>query len=478
MKMIIDGEKVDASDGRAIEVLNPATMEVIDTVPAATTEDLDRALNAAAAGFPAWKATPARERVAIIRKFCDLMRENIDELAQIMCAENGKILSECYTEIDACIGIFESYSAAVLDYGGLTMPRDSEPRADGDIILTLREPLGVVAAIVPFNYPIELYAHKVAPALLTGNTVIVKPASDTPMSALYTTDLLLRAGIPGNVLQIVTGSGSKIGSYLSSSPKVAAVSLTGSVPAGVSVAENAAKNLSRVYLELGGNDPLIIFDDADLDRAVKETVVGRATNAGQTCCATKRILVQNGIKEEFTRKLIDSLQKMKAGNPAEEGTDFGPLINEKAAVTVEEQVNKTLDQGATLALGGHRFNHTFYELTVLTDVMPDMDIATDMEVFGPVFPIIGFDTAEEAIEIANASPFGLGSGVMSGDFSKALKVANEIQSGTCVINGSGNYRCAAMAFGGYKKSGLGREGTCQTLDEYTQTKNVVLRNYL
>lgn len=478
MKMIINGKHTAAADGKELQVLNPATLEVVDTVPAAALSDIDEALCAATEGFQSWKRVALYKRIEKIRAFTGLMQAHIDELAKIMCAEGGKTINDCYGEIAACIGVFEAYCDAAKHFGGLTLPVNSEPRVDGDLILTLKEPLGVVAAIIPFNYPLELYAHKVAPALLTGNTVVVKPASDTPLSAIYATDLMHQAGVPGNVIQVITGSGAMIGDYLSKSEKIAAVSLTGSVGTGIATMTNGARNLTRVFLELGGNDPIIIFDDADLDQAVAETLGGRASNAGQTCCGTKRMLVQNGIKEAYTEKLIEALKKLKVGDPTQTDTDYGPLINERAAILVEEQVQHTVDQGATLALGGKRFNRTFFEPTVLTNVTPDMDVASHLEIFGPVFPVIGFDTAEEAIGIANSCPYGLAAGVLTRDFSVALKVATELQCGTCVINGSGNYRSAQLAFGGYKLTGLGREGTTETLAEYTQTKNIALKKML
>lgn len=476
--MIINGKKKDASNKQVIDVINPATHEKIDSVPAATEQDVEEALDAALQGAKKWRDTVLYERVAIIRRFEALVTEHTKEIADLMCAETGKTMVSCLDEIAACTGIFETYCEKGKNYGGETLPFNSEGRVTNDIVFTVKEPLGVVACVVPFNYPLELYAHKVAPALVTGNAVIIKPSNDTPLSAIYVTQLLHEAGVPGDVAQIVTGEGAEVGEKLAQSPKVNAVSLTGSVPVGIRTMENGAKNLTRVFLELGGNDPIIIFEDADLDQAVEETLAGRASNAGQTCCGTKRMVVQNSVKEAYTEKLIAALKNLKIGDPTQSDTDYGPLINEGAAKTVEEQVKKTVEQGATLALGGKVFDQTFFEPTVLTDVTLDMDIATTMEVFGPVFPIIGFDTAEEALEIANAAPYGLSSGVMTKDFPKALKIATRIEAGTCVINGCGNYRSAHLAFGGYKMTGLGREGATQTLDEYTQTKSIALKNML
>lgn len=478
MQMIINGIGRDALDGQVMEVLNPATMEVLDTVPCATEEDVELVLDCAREGYLQWKKVVMCERVKILRTFTGLLEKNIEEFSKLMCAETGKPLTACVDETYACIGIFEAYCEKAKNFGGETLPLDSEGRVLGDIILTLREPLGVVVSVIPFNYPTELYAHKVAPALVTGNAVIVKPSSDTPLGNIYLTRLLLEAGVPAGAIQIVTGKGAKIGRLLSGSPKVDVVSLTGSTAVGIETAVHAAKNLTHTYLELGGNDPLIIFADADLDQAVEESLGGRASNAGQTCCGTKRFIVHRDVYEAYTEKLIEALKKLKVGDPMCKDTYYGPLINERAAIQVEEQVEHTVSQGAKCVLGGKRYDHTYFPPTVLTDVTPEMDIASDLEVFGPVFPLIPFDTMEEAIEIANAAPYGLSSGVLTKDMSTAFQVATRMEAGTCVINGCGNYRSAHLAFGGYKMTGLGREGVTQTLEEYTQVKNIALKKLL
>ena len=478
MKMLINGKQTDASDGKTLEVWNPATMELIDTVPSATPQDVEAALDAAQLGKKEWRDVVLFERVAILRKFVSLIDKNLDTFAKMISAESGKTLVSCIDEAKACMGIFESYCEKAKNYGGETLPFNSEARVKGDIIFTLKEPLGVVACVVPFNYPVELYAHKVAPALVMGNAVIIKPSSDTPMCNIFLTQLLLEAGVPGAAAQIVTGSGARIGKQIAESPKIDAISLTGSTAVGVETMQNGAKNLTHVFLELGGNDPLIVFEGADLDQAVAETLAGRASNAGQTCCGTKRLIIQNSIKEAYTQKLLEALKGLKVGDPLDPETVYGPLISERAAKDVEQQVQKTIGQGATCLYGGKRYDTTYFEPTLLTDVTIDMDIAGDMEIFGPVFPVIGFDTAEQAIEIANHAPYGLSSGVMSPDICTALKVATEIEAGTCVINGCGNYRSSHLAFGGYKMTGIGREGVTQTLDEYTQTKNIALKQML
>jgi acyl-CoA reductase-like NAD-dependent aldehyde dehydrogenase len=478
MKMIINGKDVDAKDGKVIHVINPATHEEIDTVPAAAEEDLELALETARKGTKIWRKVPLYKRSEILRNYAKLLREHIDDFAVTMSAESGKLLKDCKGELDFSAVVFEAYAEKGMTYGGQTLPKDSDYRVDGDIIMTLRQPLGVIVDVIPFNYPAELYADKVAPALITGNSVIIKPSSDTPLTNILMTKLLHEAGVPVEAAQIVTGSGSKVGNYLASSPMIDGYSLTGSVGVGITSMENCAKNLTHCFLELGGNDPIIVFEDADLDQAVEETLGGRASNAGQTCCGTKRMIVQNSIKEAYTQKLVEALKKLKIGDPMDDATDMGPLINEKAAQDCEEQVKLTVNQGAKCVYGGKSFDKTFFEPTVLADVTLDMDIATSLEVFGPVFPIIGFDTVEEAIAIANAAPYGLSSGVLTKDLSTAFKVATEIEAGTCVVNGSGNYRSACLAFGGVKMTGIGREGTSESLDEYTVTKNIALKGLL
>ncbi|GHT84775.1 aldehyde dehydrogenase [Bacteroidia bacterium] len=478
MNMIIGGKEVEARDKKRSDVINPATLEIVDTVPVATAEDVEEAIAIAQKGKKIWKAVPMHERVRILWKFTELLERDREKFRNLMCSEIGKTLFGCDAEISSCINIFKAYCEKARVYTTETLPLNSEPGNTGDIIFTVREPLGVIACIIPFNYPTELFAHKVGPALVTGNAVIVKPSSDTPLEDIYLTKLLLEAGVPGEAIQVVTGSGAKIGAQLSKHKGIAAISLTGSTEVGIQTAENGAKNLTKVYLELGGNDPMIIFDDADLDKAIPEVLLGRAWNAGQTCCATKRFLVQNGIKEAFTKRLVEVLKDTKVGDPRDPEVSFGPVISERAAKDVEQQIQHTIAQGAKCLLGGNRYQTTFIEATVLGNVTRDMDIAGEMEVFGPVFPIIGFDTLEEAIEIANQIPYGLSSGVMTADTTKALKVAMAMEAGTCVINGCGNYRSAYQAFGGYKMTGIGREGCGYTLDEFTQVKSIVLKQII
>ena len=478
MKMLINGKKVDSLDGKVMEIKNSFTHEIIDTVPVATKGDVDLALEASQKGKAIWANTPVYRRAEILLKYADLLSKNKEELATLTSKEMGKPIAQSEVEVDTMVRLYTGYVEKIKHFYGHTLPTTTQPGFENDIIFTRHEPLGVIACFVPFNFPMELYAQKVAPALAAGNAVIIKPSSDSPLAAIRLTELLHEAGVPGSVAQIVTGRGSTIGAWLTTSPKINAVSLTGSTEVGIGIAEDAAKNLHRVFLELGGNDPCIIFNDVDIEMAANEALAGRIINAGQTCCSAKRFIVHNSIKEEFTATLISKLEKLKAGDPLDRDTDVGPLVSENAAKDVLSQVELTIKQGAKCLYGGKCHNKTLVEPIVLTDVTNQMDIAKDLEVFGPVFPIIGFDTLDEAVKIANASQYGLNGGVISNDINKAMQVALRLECGVTVINGSGCYRTDDIAFGGYKMSGLGREGMSYTLEEMTQIKTVAMKNVI
>lgn len=473
MQMIINGEYVDASNGKVFDNVNPYTGQVICTVPSGTREDFERAAVVAKKAQKEWAEVPLYKRVDIIRKFISIVRENLEDIARTVCEEGGKTITDARGEVECLCMVFESFAEAARHFCGNTYPLNAEARTQGDIIFTVREPLGVFVAITPFNFPMELYAHKVAPAIVTGNAVIIKAASDTPLGALKVTECLLKAGVPAGVAQYVTGSGREVGAWLAQTKNVDAVTFTGSTAVGMELMRGAANNLEHVFLELGGNDPHVFFDDCDLDLAVAEAVGGRCYNAGQTCCANKRFIVQNTIKDEFVRKLIDAIKAYRIGDPSDPQTQMGCLVSEKAAVEVENLIEKTVHQGGELVYGGKR-DGAFIEPAVIL-VSKDSDVAKDMEIFGPVFPIIGFDTFDEAVQIANQTSYGLASGVMTNDINKAMKFAMKVQAGTCVINGSGNYRSVHQPFGGYKHSGIGREGTTHTLSEVTQEKTVAMR---
>lgn len=478
MKMIINGEKRDSRNGEVTAVYNPATMEVIDTIPMATPEDVEQALDHAQVGKVIWAKTPIHKRAEILTRFADLLQVHRAELADLLCREVGKTLEQAGLEIDTGTRLFKGFAEKVKSLYGMTVPLDTQPGLERDVMMTRREPIGVMAGILPFNFPIDLFSHKVAPALAAGNAVVMKPATEAPLTVIRVVELLHEAGVPGNVIQVITGRGSVIGDILSSSPKVDIVSMTGDTNTGIRVAQNGAKNLSRVFLELGGNDPLIVFDDADIDEAVEHAVIGRTWANGQCCCANKRLIIQDSVIDEFTHKLLKKIAEYQVGNPLDPSTKVGPLITEKAANTVKSQIDLTVQQGAQVLFGGDRFDKCFLTPTVLGNVTPEMDVARDMEIFGPVLPLIRFKTDEEAIRIANNSIYGLNGSVFTKDLNRAINVSFGVQSGVVAVNGSGLYRPDAAQFGGYKMSGLGREGLTITLEEMTQVKTVVFRNSL
>lgn len=478
MKMLIGGKDHSSDSSQIIKVINPYNGQEIDSVPTASKKDVESAIANARAGFVAWSAVPLNKRISIIIKFTELIRAKKQELLKLMIEESGKCISNADGEIDEAIIIFEMYCEKARNLGGEVLPYNTEDRCTNDLLMVVREPLGVVACITPFNFPVELFAHKVAPTLITGNAVILKPSSETPLTSIFMAKLMLEAGVEPNAIQIITGRGSEVGNWLSEAEGVNAVSLTGSLAAGTKVMANCAKNISRCTLELGGNDPLVVLENCDLDAAVDAAIGGRCWNAGQTCNACKRFIISNKIIREFTDKLIEGLKATKLGDPFDPETIYGTLINEKAAQVVLEQVQYTVEQGAVLAYNGGMVTSTIMAPIVLTNVTRDMDIAKDMEVFGPVWPIIGFDTIDEAIDIANQSCFGLSSGVFAKDTKEAFKVAFSMDTGACVINGNGCYRVGHEPYGGHKKSGLGVEGISKTLEEYTQLKTIVLPKIL
>jgi len=477
MQMIINGEKRDSANGKVIEVRNMATQELIDTVPAATVEDAQEAIEVAQLGARIWSQTPVYQRVETLNRFCQMLRANKDELARLLSTENGKLLVQAEGEIDTAAAIFEGFASESKRLFGQTIPLEIQPGLEKDLMITKREPLGVVVGIIPFNFPAELFSFKAGAALASGNAFIVKPPEDDPLTVIRMVELLHEAGVPKNVLQVVTGYGEEVGDYLAKSPSIQAVSFTGSTEVGTMIAQNGAKNLSRVFLELGANDATIVCEDGDLDAAIDFAIAGRLLASGQVCCSNKRILVEKPIYDEFKAKLVDILSTKRIGNQLEEGTDVGPLINEGAAIKVEKQIEHTIGQGAKLILGGRRVNEAFIEPTVL-EVTKDMDIAKDMEIFGPVFALMPFETQEEAIEIVNQSNFGLNSSIFTRDITKAMDAGNKIQAGVVSINGGTVYRPICCAFGGYKKSGIGREGILYTLEEFTQIKSIVLRGVM
>lgn len=479
MKMLIGKQFCDASNKKTQDIINPASGKVIDTVPTATREDIHRAIDTAAEGQKKWEALTIRERSSCLKKFAALVMERRLELGKILAAESGKpYMKEAVWEMDSVAYVFEGACEVAKHYYGKTMPFGTEPGYDTDIQFTIHEPLGVIACIIPFNFPPAIWSFKVAAALAAGNAVIVKAPSYNPLTLLKLHEMLTECGVPAEVVQCVTGSGKDIGRWLLEDKRIAAVNFTGSTAAGIDIAQNAAPNLTAYHFELGGNDPFIVCADADLDLAVKEAG-DQCRNNRQCCTGSKRFLIHNSLKEQFVKQLIENyLEKEIQGDPMDPAVTLGPMISERAAKEVERQVALTVSQGARIVYGGER-NGAFFKPTVLMDVTPDMDIAKNMEVFGPVWPVIGFDTVEEAIAIANASDYGLGGGVFSKDIKTCMKMAVSLKTGHVAVNGSGNFRAAELPFGGGKAmSGNSRESLAAVMDEVTQSKSIVMRYVL
>lgn len=477
MKMFIDGKAVDSSDGATIDVTNPATGELVDTVPAATAEDVARAVQCAKAAQVEWNKVPVWKRAEYMMAFLDLVERDKEKLARTLSDETGKPITEARAEIGNIPIAFKAFSERAKHLYDEVIPAGIEQGQDTNLLITRREPLGVVAAVIPFNFPCDLFDQKVAPALLSGNAVIVKPSTDNPLTLCMLTALLGEAGVTPGAAQIVTGRGSVVGHELTSNPDVDLVTLTGSTEVGIETAEVCAKTLTHTALELGGNDAFIVMDDADLDLAADEVLWGRMYNTGQVCCASKRFLVQESVADEFAQKVVERVSKIKTGMPSEDSTELGCLISEKAAKKVEEQIQLTVQQGGKIVLGGGR-DGAFIEPTVIVDVPKTADVAIDMEIFGPVVPIIKFKDEAEAVEIANASMFGLSGCVFSRDQKLCARVATQLECGGVVINGASFYRSFEQPFGGYKYSGIGTEGVMSTFDEMTHTKSIILKNIL
>lgn len=477
MKNLIGKEWLDSSNGATVDVINPATRELIDTVPNSTVEDIDKVAKAAHAACKGWENTPMHVRGEILKKFATLVERDKDALAKLLSDETGKPITEAIAEIGNTKIFVNGYVERAKHMYGINIPAGIEPGQEKNVQYTVQAPLGVVACIIPFNFPCDLFGQKVPSALIMGNSVIVKPSTCNPLTLSKYVELLVEAGIPEGVINIIHGEGKVVGHALAAHPLIHCISLTGSTTVGKETMATASQNLSHVMLELGGNDAFILCEDGDIDLAVEETVWGRLYNTGQVCCASKRFLVQNTVKDLYVSKMVEKIKTLKVGMPADPTTNIGCLINEGAAIKVEEQVKKTVEAGAKIVYGGRR-NGAFFEPTILTDVTKDMEVAKDMEIFGPVISVIGFDTLDEAIAIANSSSFGLSSNIITKDMKKAFKAAQELEAGGVVINGASFHRSAEMPFGGWKYSGIGNEGIATTLKEMSRTKTIIFKNVL
>ena len=477
MKNLIGYEWKDASNGALIEVVNPATQELIDTVPNVTEQDVDEAVKVAMIEQKKWEKVSIYDRAEILYKFVNLVEENKERLAKLLSNETGKPIREARGEIaNVKIGVRAFVERAKHLYGE-SIPAGSEAGQEKTMQIIKRYPIGVIAAIIPFNFPSDLFCQKVPPALMMGNSIIVKPSNYNPLTLIEYVKLMIEAGVPAGCIQILTGDGPTAGQALARHKGVHLVSLTGGTAAGIQTMGTCSQNLTHVMLELGGNDAFIFLEDGDMDLAVKETIWGRLYNGGQVCCASKRFLIHNSRKAEFIERMKEVISNLKVGDPMNEDTDMGPMININAAKRIEEQVNKMVSEGAKIVCGGRR-EDAYYYPTILDDVTENMEVAKDMEIFGPVISVIGFDNVEDAIRIANQSSYGLCGCVISKDYSRAMKIADRLECGGAVVNGASFYRSFEMPFGGWKHSGIGNEGVATTLQEMSRIKTIVLKNIL
>ena len=466
----IDGKWVDADSRATISVNNPADNSILGTVPKMGANETRRAIEAADRALPAWRAKTAKERANILRKWFNLMMENQEDLAQLMTAEQGKPLTESRGEIAYSGSFIEWFAEEGKRIYGDTIPSHGVDKR----IVVLKQPIGVCVAITPWNFPSAMLTRKAGPALAAGCTMVLKPASQTPYSALALCELAERAGVPKGVLSCVTGSATEIGAEMTSSPIVRKLSFTGSTEIGKVLMAQCAGTVKKLSLELGGNAPFIVFDDADLDAAVKGAIASKYRNAGQTCVCANRILVQDGVYDAFARKLADSVSAMKVGPGAETGTVIGPLIDMKAAEKVEDHIGDAVKKGAKVVVGGkrHALGGSFFQPTVLTEVNTQMKVTRE-ETFGPVAPLFRFSTDEQAIEMANDTVYGLAAYFYSRDIGRCWRVSEALEYGIVGIN-EGIISTEIAPFGGVKESGIGREGSKYGIEEFLEVKYLCL----
>ena len=466
----INGQWVDADSGALLPVSNPATGDIITEVAKVGAEETRRAIEAAELAMIQWRATPAKQRAQIMRRWFDLIMANQEDLARIMTIEQGKTLAESRGEV--------AYGASYIEWFA-----EQAKRVDGDVIpapspdkriVCIKQPVGVCASITPWNFPNAMITRKAAPALAAGCTIVIKPASETPLSALALAELADQAGIPPGVLNVVAGSSSEIGAELTGNPIVRKLSFTGSTPIGKMLEAQCVPTLKKTSMELGGNAPFIVFDDADIDSAVQGALISKYRNSGQTCVCSNRLFVQESIAEEFTARLVAATRELKLGDGLADDTQLGPLVNAKAVVDVHELVQASIAAGANLALGGATsdLGPCFYQPTILTGVTPDMPVFRN-EIFGPVAPIITFTNEAEVIQLANDTEFGLASYFYTRDIGRVWRVAEALEYGIVGIN-EGIISNEMAPFGGVKESGSGREGSKYGIDDYLEIKYILM----
>jgi succinate-semialdehyde dehydrogenase/glutarate-semialdehyde dehydrogenase len=469
----VGGEWVDARSGMTFPVVDPATGGKLADVPRMAPEDTRAAIAAAERAYPAWRALLAKDRARILRRWADLMLEHLEDLAVLMVLEQGKPLAEARAEV--------AYAASFLEWFG-----EEGKRLYGDVIpptlpdrrvLVLKEPIGVAAGITPWNFPSAMVTRKAAPALAAGCTMVLKPAEQTPLSALAVCELAQRAGLPPGVLNVVTGAAEDapaIGEEMTSNPRVRKLGFTGSTAVGKLLMERCARQLKKISLELGGNAPFVVFDDADIGAAVEAMLACKFRNSGQTCISANRILVQRPVLDEFCSQLVDLTSRLRVGSGLEEGTQVGPLIDEQGFEKVRRHVEEAVADGAEVLVGGaqHELGRTFFEPTVLAGVSPAMSMSRE-ETFGPMAGIIPFDTEEEAIRIANDTPYGLSAYFYARDVGRIWRVSEALETGIVGIN-TGFVSTEVAPFGGMKESGIGREGSKYGIEEWVELKYLAL----
>lgn len=465
-RCFVNGQWVAAASGETIEVRNPADDSLVGTVPKMSPDEIPAVIDASQKAQAEWAQWPAKERAAVLRRWFELMLEHADDLALIMTQEQGKPLAEAKGEIGYAASFIEWFAEEAKRIYGETIPA---PKANQRLTV-LRQPIGVTAAITPWNFPSAMITRKAAPALAAGCSMIVRPADLTPLSALALAELAAQAGIPAGVFQVVTGSASQIGKVLTDSDVVRKLSFTGSTEVGRLLMAQCAPTIKKLSLELGGNAPFIVFDDADLDQAVEGAMASKYRNAGQTCVCANRILVQRGVYDAFAAKLAEKVKALKVGNGLESGIEIGPMIEAKALDKVEDHIQDAVSKGATLIQGGQRLGGLFFEPAILTGVTPQMKVAQE-ETFGPLAPLFPFDTEEEAVAMANDTIFGLAAYFFTNDYGRMVRVSEQLEYGM-VGHNTGLISNEVAPFGGVKQSGLGREGSQHGIEEYLELKYI------
>ena len=462
----IDGQWVDADDGATLAVTNPANDSVIGTVPKLGATETARAIDAAQEAFKSWRQLPAKQRAACLKTLAQLMLDNAEDLAKLMTIEQGKPLVESRGEVAYAASFFEWFAEEGKRIYGDVIPHQQPDRR----IIVIKEPIGVCAAVTPWNFPSAMITRKAGPALAAGCTIVIKPASSTPYSALALCELAERAGIPAGVINVVTGASSEIGQELTANEKVRKLSFTGSTAIGKVLMRQCADTIKKVSLELGGNAPFIVFDDADIDAAVTGAMQSKYRNAGQTCVCANRILVHESVYDEFAEKLALAVEQMQVGDGLEDGTEVGPLIDVAAVEKVEAHISDAVAKGAQVAVGGsrHSLGGTYFQPTVIQHVDTDMAVATE-ETFGPLAPLFKFSSESEAIEMANATEFGLAAYLYCRDIGRVWRLSEALEYGIVGIN-TGIISTEVAPFGGMKESGIGREGSKYGIDDYVEIK--------